>query len=165
MPLFKLTAQAKLAQASPSVSLEKGAYRLRAPPKRSGLASGLAPRSDAAAAKLRMRRGSQGTSCDGVPLVYNHDKQMAMLVILLVCATVTCFGGAYYLFTTRCVAKRVCLVRRKLTCSHASVRAYSCSYAFVCSISSPFFSVDLSLGTPHLYCCQHACALLRFHIN
>jgi hypothetical protein len=104
MSFYKVTSQAKQSAASPSVSLEKGAYRMRAPPKRFALTGGFGSldKSDASS-KLRARRGSQGMSRDGLPLVYQHDKQLAMLVILLICATVLCFGGAYYLFTTRCV--------------------------------------------------------------
>ena len=106
MSFYKVTTQAKLSQASPSVSLEKGAYRIRAPPKRSGLASGFSLRPDGSPSRLRTRtrRGSQGTSRDGLVHVYQQDKRLAMLVIVLVCATVACFAGAYYLFTTRYVA-------------------------------------------------------------
>lgn len=92
------------AQASPSVSLEKGAYRMRAPARRSGLGGGLSidttlanngPRIHA-----RPRRTSSGMSRDGLPLILHEERRLAMLVVLLVCCVVSCFGGAYYLFST-----------------------------------------------------------------
>lgn len=104
--------------ASPSVTLEKGAYRMRAPAKRSGLGGSLTIDPDlannlkSAASRVRTRRGSQSTSRDGLPQILRQERQIAVLVILLVCATVTCFGGAYYLFTTRCVV----LCATKVSC-------------------------------------------------
>ncbi|KAI0931001.1 hypothetical protein AcV7_005030 [Taiwanofungus camphoratus] len=73
---------ARLAQASPSVSVEKGAYRMRAPPNRS---------------PSKLRRSSRSRN----PPPSMYEKQMAMLVVFLLSATLACFGAAYYLFTTR----------------------------------------------------------------
>ena len=69
--------------ASPSVTLEKGAYRIRAP--RTPLPS-------------TPRRGSRARNPD---LFVTREKQTAILIVLLASATLTCFGTAYYLFTTR----------------------------------------------------------------
>lgn len=121
MSFYKVTAQAKQSQASPSVSLEKGAYRMRAPPKRSGLASGLSVRPGGSPSRLRKRRGSQGMSRDGLVHVYQQDKRLAMLVIVLICATVACFAGAYYLFTTRYVLE-LCALCMAADCSRRSPR-------------------------------------------
>ena len=86
MPFY--VEHARQSQSSPSVSLEKGAYRLRAPAKRT--ARDPLP--------LPLRAGSPPYK-DSPTLRY--EKQMAVLVVFLICATVTCFGTAYYLFTTR----------------------------------------------------------------
>ena len=75
-------------QASPSVSLEKGAYRLRA-----------SKRNASKPTPLRARADSRASPRDS-PLA-RHEKQLAVLVVLLICAMVACFGTAYYLFTTR----------------------------------------------------------------
>ena len=85
MPLYDVSAHARQSQASPSVSIEKGTYRMRAPTKR---------------APSRFGHGVQ-PSRDGIPPAMRYEKQMAILVMLLVCATVACFATAYYLFTTR----------------------------------------------------------------
>jgi GDP-fucose protein O-fucosyltransferase len=69
--------------ASPSVTLEKGAYRMRA------------PRSRVPASR---RRGSVARNPE---LFSTREKYYAVLVFMLVSATATCFGTAYYLFTTR----------------------------------------------------------------
>ena len=69
--------------ASPSMALEKGAYRMRAPRSR-------VPASH--------RRGSLARK----PEIFStREKYYAVLVVILVSATATCFGTAYYLFTTR----------------------------------------------------------------
>ncbi|EKM49874.1 uncharacterized protein PHACADRAFT_265620 [Phanerochaete carnosa HHB-10118-sp] len=92
-------------QASPSVSLEKGAYRMRAPLRRSVLAASLTVDTALANTKpprphSRSRCSAQAASRDGLPQVLREERQLATLVVLLVCASVACFGGAYYLFTT-----------------------------------------------------------------
>ncbi|GJE93575.1 hypothetical protein PsYK624_097340 [Phanerochaete sordida] len=96
---------ARQSQASPSVSLEKGAYRMRPPARRSGLASALTIDTVLANAKTRRprdrtRRGSHGTSRDGLHHIVREESRLAMLIIALVCAAVTSFAGAYYLVTT-----------------------------------------------------------------
>lgn len=108
MPFFDVTAHARQSQASPSVTLERGAYRMRAPPKRSDLALGLStsPLMSSASPETsprRIRRRSQMLSRDSFPVVLQQEKQLAMLLVVLVCCVVSCFGVAYYLFTTRCV--------------------------------------------------------------
>ncbi|EPS94669.1 hypothetical protein FOMPIDRAFT_1079469, partial [Fomitopsis schrenkii] len=72
---------------SPSVSLEKGAYRLRAPRMRTLSKSRIQP------LHLSLRGPDTPRAA--------YQKQMAVLVIFLISATVSCFGAAYYLFTTR----------------------------------------------------------------
>lgn len=71
---------------SPSVTLEKGAYRMRAPRTR------IPP---------TPRRGSTAQNSHHFT---TREKYTAILVFLLVAATVTCFGTAYYLFKTRWVS-------------------------------------------------------------
>ena len=90
----------RIAQASPSVSLEKGSYRMRAPPTR--------PRPPTTS-RLQTRKNAprehdsppaRGLSVtEFVPASY--EKRMALLVACLVCATVGSFWTAYYLWTTR----------------------------------------------------------------
>ena len=81
------SSSARLAQSSPSVSLEKGAYRLRAPRMRTLSKSRIQP--------LHLSLRGPDTSRTA------YQKQMAVLIIFLISATVSCFGAAYYLFTTR----------------------------------------------------------------
>ncbi|CCM05510.1 uncharacterized protein FIBRA_07733 [Fibroporia radiculosa] len=76
------TISARLAQSSPSISVEKGAYRMRAPPVRS---------------PSKLRRGARYRD----PAPSSYEKQMAILVVFLISATISCFCAAYYLFTTR----------------------------------------------------------------
>ena len=71
---------------SPSVTLEKGAYRMRAP-----------------------RARISTPSCRGSTARISHhyttrEKRTAVLIFLLVAATISCFGTAYYLFKTRSVS-------------------------------------------------------------
>lgn len=80
--------RARQTQSSPSVSLEKGAYRLRAP----------AQRGVYQVSPLRPRRNSRAGK--DLPAI-RYKKQMAMLIVFLICATVTSFGTAYYLLSTR----------------------------------------------------------------
>ena len=70
---------------SPSVMLEKGAYRMRVPTR--------IPPSP--------RRGSTSRASHHCT---THVKQTAILIVLLVAATISCFGAAYYLFKTRSVS-------------------------------------------------------------
>ncbi|KAI0723633.1 hypothetical protein C8Q72DRAFT_895875 [Fomitopsis betulina] len=81
------SSSARLAQSSPSVSLEKGAYRLRAPRMRTLSKSRIQP--------LHLPLPGPDTPRAA------YQKQLAVLIIFLISATVSCFGAAYYLFTTR----------------------------------------------------------------
>ncbi|PIL34755.1 hypothetical protein GSI_02542 [Ganoderma sinense ZZ0214-1] len=82
---------ARIAQASPSISLEKGSYRMRAPPTRKPAARLQTSKSHA--------RANGGPVSEFIPA--SHEKRMALLVVLLACATMASFGVAYYLWTTR----------------------------------------------------------------
>ncbi|TBU21692.1 hypothetical protein BD311DRAFT_771748 [Dichomitus squalens] len=78
----------RIAQASPSISLEKGSYRLRAPPTRTGSSHTQVARSKA----------NSGPVHELVPASY--EKRMALLATLLAFAMIGSFGAAYYLWTT-----------------------------------------------------------------
>lgn len=65
---------------SPSVNLEKGAYRMRA--------------SSRAIEPLRLERRTRNAAV-------NANSHLLFLVFLLALACLACFGSAYYLFTTR----------------------------------------------------------------
>ncbi|KAI1783326.1 hypothetical protein LXA43DRAFT_1047251 [Ganoderma leucocontextum] len=80
----------RLAQASPSISLEKGSYRMRAPPTRT-LPSRLQTTKSQA-------RANGGPVSEFVPASY--QKRVVLLIVLLACATMASFGAAYYLWTT-----------------------------------------------------------------
>ncbi|KAI5982658.1 hypothetical protein PISMIDRAFT_678087 [Pisolithus microcarpus 441] len=67
---------------SPSVSTEKGTYRLRA------------PRSSRPGSNLR----SQTNAYQSSPMT--QDRKLPLVVILLVVASFTCFATAYYLYQT-----------------------------------------------------------------
>ncbi|KAF5345365.1 hypothetical protein D9758_008502 [Tetrapyrgos nigripes] len=82
---FKLTSRAREANASPSVYLEKGRYRIRNP----------APKPEFRNVSQSSRIRSLSTSND------RNSIFTAIIVILLAFACLTCFGAAYYLFTTR----------------------------------------------------------------
>ncbi|KAF9225132.1 hypothetical protein BS17DRAFT_778193 [Gyrodon lividus] len=68
---------------SPSVSDEKGAYRMRA------------PRSTRPGSNLRHHTNTRQ------PEPLSHNRQLVVLVAVLTFAMFVCFGTAYYLFTTR----------------------------------------------------------------
>ena len=87
----------KHAQASPSLSLEKGSYRLRAPPTRPRSKSRILPSASDPSVATSAARGDPF-----VPASY--EKRMALLVALLACAMLASFGTAYYLWSTRRVA-------------------------------------------------------------
>lgn len=88
MTFYTVTATARLAQSSPSVSLEKGAYRLRAPQVR-----------NVAVSDKSRRQHDAANSYHAAPVAYS--KQMALLIVFLILATIASFSTAYYLFTTR----------------------------------------------------------------
>ncbi|TFK44482.1 hypothetical protein BDQ12DRAFT_19039 [Crucibulum laeve] len=69
--------------ASPSVSLERGSYRIRAPPVR------LYPSAQPSQAR-RTRSSNPSLSADILPI----------LLVLLTLACIGCFAAAYYLFNT-----------------------------------------------------------------
>ncbi|KAI0629946.1 hypothetical protein C8Q77DRAFT_1212273 [Trametes polyzona] len=89
----------RIAQASPSISLEKGSYRLRPPPAR--LSVSPSPSSSSTLSRSSHSRQSAslpGRAVDFVPASY--EKRMALLVALLACAMLASFGTAYWLWTT-----------------------------------------------------------------
>ncbi len=88
MAIFAINEQARQAHFSPSVALEKGAFRMRAPRKPSSVG-----RTEVTIRPGHYRGASRAST---VP-----EKQMAVIVVLLVILTVSCFAAAYYLFTTR----------------------------------------------------------------
>ncbi|KAG2140027.1 hypothetical protein BD769DRAFT_1773142 [Suillus cothurnatus] len=69
---------------SPSVTLEKGAYRMRA------------PRSTRPGSSL-----SQSLMSAKQPPSHSRNRTLAILIAVLAFASVTCFFFAYHLFTTR----------------------------------------------------------------
>ncbi|KAF8893929.1 hypothetical protein BD779DRAFT_1435329 [Infundibulicybe gibba] len=77
-----------MGSASPSVALEKGAYRMRAPSNKP-LVSDTPTRSRSYPPARRSNTNQLSQS------------SMALLVILLAVGCLTCFGTAYYLFTSR----------------------------------------------------------------
>ncbi|KAI0783271.1 hypothetical protein C8Q75DRAFT_472843 [Abortiporus biennis] len=89
MPIYAVTDKARQAYASPSISMEKGTYRMRAPSKRTTSSTNSAANSN----PRHVRNLSAPTST-------RVEKQMAFLVVLLICGTVVSFGIAYYLFST-----------------------------------------------------------------
>ncbi|TFK45754.1 hypothetical protein OE88DRAFT_1740021 [Heliocybe sulcata] len=74
--------------ASPSISLEKGSYRLRAPPQ---ISTG---------SRSRLR-SNHVRALSGPNHLGDHETQVAVIIVLLALATVSSFGAAYYLYTTR----------------------------------------------------------------
>ncbi|RPD56748.1 hypothetical protein L226DRAFT_537827 [Lentinus tigrinus ALCF2SS1-7] len=105
----------RVAQASPSISLEKGSYRMRAPPSRSrSRPARLHTSAKSRALSLSLSESSAGQSQSGrslgtvtefVPASY--EKRMALLVALLTCAMLASFGTAWYLWTTSRPAPRL----------------------------------------------------------
>ncbi|RDX44109.1 hypothetical protein OH76DRAFT_1409367 [Lentinus brumalis] len=92
----------RIAQASPSISLEKGTHRMRAPPSRSpSRPARIQPSKSQPQSLLADTPTSQrslGTVAEFVPASY--EKRMALLVALLTCAMLASFGSAWYLWTT-----------------------------------------------------------------
>ncbi|KAI0823232.1 hypothetical protein BC628DRAFT_1496704 [Trametes gibbosa] len=92
----------RIAQASPSISLEKGSYRLRAPPSRPAATLSVP---SSTLGKARQRTSTQNVApilprnvAEFVPASY--EKRMALLVALLACAALASFGTAYWLWHT-----------------------------------------------------------------
>ncbi|PFH52059.1 hypothetical protein AMATHDRAFT_74548 [Amanita thiersii Skay4041] len=92
---FRVTAAAYHANASPSVSLERGAYRLRAPQTRSHLEP------EPTHPPPRNRRPPQGTYLMRISL------SVLVLIVLLTFACLSCFALAYHLYSTRWGARSV----------------------------------------------------------
>ena len=89
----------RIAQASPSISLEKGSYRMRAPPTRTPARPSRLRTSKSQARADGAREPMAKSQSAFIPASY--EKRMALLVVLLACATMASFGVAYYLWTTR----------------------------------------------------------------
>lgn len=81
---YRVTQASQRANASPSVSLERGSYRMHAPNPRPlpALLQGNTPPA---------RRS----------IVHEINRNLALLLFLLVVGCLACFASAYYLFTTR----------------------------------------------------------------
>ncbi|KAL7279550.1 hypothetical protein ACG7TL_005948 [Trametes sanguinea] len=96
----------RLAQASPSISLEKGSYRLRAPPSRLSPSSSSAASSTPASAPHQSptpsgaRRDGSRPASTTVLVPASYEKRMALLVAVLACAMLASFGTAYWLWST-----------------------------------------------------------------
>lgn len=89
-------------QNSPSVTMEKGAYRirrgplLRNPENITFPSTKRSPRiEDISATGPTARTESQAISAS----LISQEKRLALVIIFLVVATFCCFGTAYYLFT------------------------------------------------------------------
>ncbi|KAM5541287.1 hypothetical protein V8D89_005216 [Ganoderma adspersum] len=119
---------ARIAQASPSISLEKGSYRMRAPPTRTPVRPS------------RLRTSKSQARADGGPksqltfVPASHEKRMALLVVLLACTTMASFGVAYYLWTTRCV----CRLRPTSTRAHTPRKQCQDLCRSPSSVTSPY---------------------------
>lgn len=86
-PLSMMSTTSRYAFQSPSISDEKGAYRMR-PPRSSRPGSNLPHFSDPSS-RVHLH----------VP--YRRTRRLAMLLALLACGALVCFACAYWLFTTR----------------------------------------------------------------
>ena len=82
-----MSASSRYAFQSPSVTNEKGTYRMR-PPRGSRSESTL-------------RHSSEPSSRMHLHVPYRRTRRLAMLVVFLACGTLICFAFAYWLFTTR----------------------------------------------------------------
>ncbi|KDQ49746.1 hypothetical protein JAAARDRAFT_63522 [Jaapia argillacea MUCL 33604] len=86
----------RYAQSSPSVTLEKGAYRLRAPAR---------SRSSSRLTQSSVTNSHEGRAHASFSRILRtlstYEGQVALLLALLAGATVSCFGAAYWLYTTR----------------------------------------------------------------
>ena len=84
---FKLSQSSYATNLSPSITVERGAYRMRAP------YANPVGRTLFSSAATPNRRPERPT-----PILMSN---LAMLVVLLAFASISCFGMAYYLFVTR----------------------------------------------------------------
>lgn len=80
---------------SPSVYLEKGAYRMRAPRRRH-------PPAPLNLHAHTLSQTSSSSITNASPNIL-HERWLLLLVFVLAIAVMTCFGVAYYLFATRWV--------------------------------------------------------------
>lgn len=95
---FRVAASARNASASPPVTLERGAYRLRAPRASQHILRPLAP------TDLDIQCRKPGRT--------HIRMHIVLLVFLLVLACLFCFGAAWHLYSTRWGARYVDLVPR-----------------------------------------------------
>lgn len=93
----------RLAQNSPSVTMEKGAYRIRGGPLLRNPENVTFPSTkrssrleDISAPGPTPRTESQAISAS----LISQEKRLALIIMFLMFATFCCFGTAYYLFTT-----------------------------------------------------------------
>lgn len=93
----------RAAQSSPSITMEKGAYRIRRGPLVRNPENITFPSDkrtsrieDISAPDPTARTESQARSAS----LISQEKRLVLLVMCLVFATFCCFGTAYYLFTT-----------------------------------------------------------------
>lgn len=112
--------------ASPSVTLEKGAYRIRAP---------RVWHVPSTPHRARTRNPD--------PFI-THEKQIAILIVVLASATVSCFGTAYYLFTTRWASVELIRIPSILT-------TFKSSHMIRTGVSLPLSIADILLSS-----CSHA---------
>ncbi|KDR75302.1 hypothetical protein GALMADRAFT_69778 [Galerina marginata CBS 339.88] len=88
MSVFGVTRPSQHASASsPSVSLERGGYRMRAPNSRPP--------------PLLLQGHGQPQSSSHRYTQHHMNRNLVLLLLLLAMACMTCFGSAYYLFTNR----------------------------------------------------------------
>ncbi|KAI0671286.1 hypothetical protein C8Q78DRAFT_991847 [Trametes maxima] len=106
----------RIAQASPSISLEKGSYRMRAPPARLGAPSPISSSSSSPPSQTgkvngrALRKANAGAGAGASASVFvpaSYEKRMALLVALLACAMLASFGTAYWLWATAGHGRRV----------------------------------------------------------
>jgi len=132
---------------SPSITSEKGAYRMRA------------PRSTRPAFESTVRHDSSSVMANANKHVHcepgppTQDRKVALVVALLAIGSCLCFGTAYYLYTTRCGTR-------------SFVSSSSCGSCFVSAPPSAFRKcacTDSNLSKPtqcaHMTLAVYALAL------
>ncbi|KAF9564770.1 hypothetical protein CPC08DRAFT_787345 [Agrocybe pediades] len=87
MSFFSVSNAAHHGNASPSISLERGTHRMRAPITRPP--------------PLLLETLEEKKKPQRKPIEYRANRNLALLVALLIIGCVTCFGTAWYLYTTR----------------------------------------------------------------
>ncbi|KAL4064251.1 hypothetical protein V8B97DRAFT_1920090 [Scleroderma yunnanense] len=81
---------------SPSITNEKGAYRMRAPRSTRPVLESTLRNSSSIIANANAH-----TSYEPAPTPLTQHRKVAMLIAVLTVASCLCFGTAYYLYTTR----------------------------------------------------------------